>query len=296
MFSSLQMLAFFFPHTLIVETAAYIALFTFSAVLFISIFTILSLIISALISQSSVVLLVLLTVWVLAVNFPHLAGIITERISEIPGERTIVQRLRSTREEYDNRLNENFFNGKSLTFQGGFRTKEIALEAAKPLMLEAQKALWEIKEEYRNAVQNRQRFTRSIASLSPVGLFRSLAEQITGSGMESEERFMHDVQAFSQTYDRYIEEKLGEVVVKTEDNIRTRYWIWYTKNDGAGSVSLPDPKEYEGNKADFPRFEPNKNTVTEVLYNSFLSLSGLFLWNLVLAGSAFLAFNSADVR
>ncbi|MFC1541673.1 hypothetical protein ACFL50_04390 [Candidatus Latescibacterota bacterium] len=53
---------------------------------------------------------------------------------------------------------------------------------------------------------------------------------------------------------------------------------------------------YFKDKSDFPYFTPSKPSLVKNLNYALFDLSGLLLWNIVLAIGAFLAFNRADVR
>ena len=62
------------------------------------------------------------------------------------------------------------------------------------------------------------------------------------------------------------------------------------------TVGMPAPKEYEGDKSDFPKFIPTKPSTVERLNDALLDLAGLLLWNVILAMASFSAFIKYDVR
>ena len=104
------------------------------------------------------------------------------------------------------------------------------------------------------------------------------------------------MEKYSRIYDDYIQKKIGEVAIKTR--IPLWVWTWFRDSQGpySGQYILNSPKEYEGDKSDFPRFTESKPSLIIVFNDSSVDIAGLLLWNIVLAMGAFLAFNRADVR
>ena len=72
----------------------------------------------------------------------------------------------------------------------------------------------------------------------------------------------------------------------------------FSVNINGEKISLRPPRQIQRNfdDNDVPVFHESDPSFTRTLHDAFIDLSGLLLWNLVLALGAFLAFNRADVR
>jgi len=118
------------------------------------------------------------------------------------------------------------------------------------------------------------------------------SESVADVGPRREARFLKDARAYADIYDSYILEKLGQLV-------GTSHWSFgtgLTLNDKYVNISSPQPKEYRGDKSDFPQFVESKPNLAMNAQEAFLDLGGLALWNLILAMLAFWGISRCDVR
>ncbi|MBT4482267.1 MAG: ABC transporter permease subunit [Candidatus Latescibacteria bacterium] len=292
---SLIITLFFVPHFFTVGTISKLFFIAASSCIYISLFILLALSLSSLIYKSSLGLLVLFSVWIFFFTIPHIAGIIAEKSSNIPSEIEISQQFIKTREEYEQKFENMFINQSSPDFIGGFSSREEATETVKPYSYEAHRSFLKIEKLYGNALMNSMKRKRSLSLISPISLLRHIMENFSGTGILSEEHFLNDVERYSQVYDDYILEKIGEVVIMSRE-IFIGSWVRYSSGS-TGSIQFElYPKEYEGDKSDFPRFVESKASLGQFFYDSAVDIAGLLFWNIVLAIGAFWAFLRADVR
>ena len=146
--------------------------------------------------------------------------------------------------------------------------------------------------DYQNSMKQQSNNARMYARFSPMALFQYAAEDIAGTGMKQQENFISDIKAFSPVFDSYVLRKVGELV-----GGRKFRRGWHVNFQGKSiRIYSPKPEQYEGDMSDFPIFHESKPSLTRTLRDAMLDLSGLLLWNIVLALGAFIAFNYADVR
>jgi ABC-type transport system involved in multi-copper enzyme maturation permease subunit len=266
-------------------------LFFLLSFLYLSFFALLSLLVSSLIHQSSIVLLALLTIWVLfAVMIPNTSGILAEKFSRAPSEYQIAKRLGPMlQQEVMDKIRK--LLGK--VSKGEIKSEEELKLSADPVFEKAQNELTEYFKLYENTMKERQKMGRNISRISPSSLFLYAAQAIAGTGTERENNFNEEMTAYSAIYDSYILNKVGKVVAGSS--------IGFMGSGGTPEgktiyVRSPQPEEYKGDKSDFPRFLDNLPTAVQSLEQALLDMVSLVLWNLILAISAFAAFHRSDVR
>jgi ABC-type transport system involved in multi-copper enzyme maturation permease subunit len=278
------------PQTLALSNLSRIILVLFIALVYISLFVLLSLLASALIHRSSLVLLALLAGWVLfSVIVPSSSTILMEKLSagtrEIQAARmlqpTIQKEIWARIEDIGKRAN-----------RGEFKSEEEIKAATDRAFEDGQAKLNQFNEEFERAQQQRLRTTRNLSRLSPTALFQYAAEDLVQSGDAGEDRFLRQLREYSHIYDAYILEKLGHVVQASNFTFSTDI----TFQGKEILVQSPEPQEYQGDKSDFPKFAERRPPVGEGLKNALGDLAGLLLWNIVLAGLAISAFVRMDVR
>jgi ABC-type transport system involved in multi-copper enzyme maturation permease subunit len=266
-------------------------LFFLLSFLYLSFFALLSLLVSSLIHQTSLVLLALLTIWVLfAVMIPNTSGILAERFSKAPSEYQIAKRLGPMlQQEVMDKIRK--LLGK--VSKGEIKSEEELKLSADPVFEEAQIELTEYFKLYENTMKERQRMGRNISRISPSSLFHYAAQAVAGTGTERENNFNEKIKAYSAIYDSYILKKVGKVIAGGG--------ISFMGTGGTPEgkilyVRSPSPEEYKGDKSDFPRFKDNLPSAVQSLRQALLDMVSLVLWNLILAISAFAAFSRSDVR
>jgi len=260
------------------------------AVVYLSIFAFLSLLISALIPRSSLVLLILLAFWVLFTVFiPNISGILSEEFSDIPSEYQMAKRVgEMTEKEVWARINlvrERVDKGELKTEEEVKKETDRAFDMGQEDLIKHYKA-------YDDAMKKRARTAQNLSRISPTAMFQYASENIAQTGPYNEELFLKDIRNYGNVYDDYIIKKVGKLVGTSSWSFSTTFQI-----DGKPvHISSPQPEEYQGDKSDFPQFTEIHPSLGDDLKIAFPDLAGMILWNIVLAVLAFAAFLRADVR
>jgi len=287
---SLSMVSILLPDVLSLSVVPRIGLMVLMAFFYLSIFAFLGLFVSSLVSRSSVVLLILLSVWILlVVVVPNVSGILSDKLARVPSEYQTARRVSSI-------LREQVW-GRIEKVKGRVKNGELTAEEA--IKRETDSAFEKGQEDvrnhyalYENAMKRRASVARNLSRLSPTALFQFASESLADTGPRREERFLRDAETHSAIYDSYILEKVGRLV-------GTSYWSFSMDiivNGKPVYISSPSPEEYQGDKSDFPRFVESRPNLAGNMQEAFLDLAGLSLWNLILATLAFWAIWRCDVR
>ena len=260
------------------------------ALLYLSIFVTLSLLVSSLLHQSSVALLTLLALWILfAIVIPNVAGVVSEQITTVPSEYFIAREVEPT-------IQKQIWAGintiRERASHGELRTVEEVRHEADRAFEQGQQNLIGHYEGYARSMRERAAVSRAVARISPSALFQYAAEAVAGTGFHHEERFLRDVASYASEYDRYVARKVGVLVSASN-------WSFATNIDvGGRSILLtsPSPQEYRGDMSDFPRFAESMPSAVEAAGEALSDCAGLILWNIALAVCAFWAISKCDVR
>jgi ABC-type transport system involved in multi-copper enzyme maturation permease subunit len=287
---SIIILGISIPRVLSLDNLLRILLTLISALAYLSIFMFLSLLISSMVHQSSLVLLILLAVWILfAIIIPNVPNILSEEFSKVPSEYETANQIGPLIQK---QVWEGITKIREQVEQGKIKTEEELKRLTDEAFEQGQQDLTKHYKSYNDAMKQRAMMARNLARISPTALLEFASESIAQTGLIQEEQFEKDARNYSNIYDDYILKKVGKVV-------GTSPWSFSTNIELNGKsiyIGSPQPEEYNGDKSDFPRFEENKPTILRSLKNALLDLAGLILWNLVLAILAFVAFIRCDVR
>jgi hypothetical protein len=220
---------------------------------------------------------------------PNLPGIISEEFANVPSEYETSQQIGPMmQEEIWSKINEI----RKKVEQGEITTEEQLKSETDRAFEEGQEILSRHYANYDNAMKYRAQIACNLSRLSPTALFQFAAESLAETGLAQQENFEKDVKAYAAIYDNYILNKLGKLVA-------TSLWSFGTSimlNGQNVYVGSPRPEEYQGDKSDFPRFMESQSSVLRSLSAALFDLSGLIIWNLVLAFAVFGVFNRSDVR
>lgn len=287
---SLIILGISIPQVLILKNLSRILVMLLLTMVYLSIFAFLSLLISSLIHQSSLVLLVLLVVWVLfAIIIPNTSGIISQQLEKVPSEyQTAKQVGPMIQQQVWARINKIIERIK----MGELKTEEELKRETERAFNEGQEELVKHYKSYEDAMRQRATLAQNLSRLSPTALFQYASESIAQTGTKREEYFLKNTWNYARTYDNYILKKVGKLT-------GTSPWSFSTTIDINGKpvyIDSPSPKEYKGDKSDFPQFIETQPSLIHSLRDALFDLVGLILWNLVLALLAFSAFLHSDVR
>ncbi|MCK5147467.1 ABC transporter permease subunit [bacterium] len=257
---------------------------------YLSIFVLLGLLASTLIEKSSVVLLSLLSIWIfMVIIIPNTSGILADTFSPLPSEYETSQKVGPI---IQNAVWEKIDGLKIRIQNGEFQSKEEIIKESNRLFQEGQIDVAKHYHEYENAMQSRSNLAANISRFSPTALFQYAAQSMVNSGPDRETWFRNNITEYSETYDDYILSKVGELV-------GTSYFSFSTSTTFNGEhVNLvsPEPKEYDGNKSDFPHFIDVVPPFSQNIRSAMLDFCGILIWNLLLASCAILAIRRCDVR
>ena len=280
----------FLPAVMGPQNLVRIAFFFSLALVYLSLFAFLSLLLSSLIPRSSLVLLVLLAFWIFSAFFiPDTSSILAQRFSKVPSEYAMAKLLGPTmQKEVFNRIDKVVERVQ----KGELKTEKDALEESDRAFEEGQDSVRKLYDDYDNAMRERADLAQRISRASPAALFQYAAEAVSGTGPSAESRFLRDVRNYSRTYDAYILKKVGKVVGTSPWSFSTGA----TLNGKYINLQSPFPQEYSGDKSDFPKFSESRPSLVDGLHNGLWDIAGLLVWNILLAGLAFSAFLRTDVR
>jgi len=287
---SLCIVSIFMPDALSLNIIPRIGLMVLLAFFYLSVFALLGLFVSSMISRSSVVLLILLAAWILLVIvIPNLSGILSDKLTNVPSEYQTAKQVSSIlKGQVWGRIDK----VRECVKNGELTTEEAIKAETDQAFEEGQKEVRNHYAVYNNAMKRRADMARTLSRLSPTGMFQFASESLADTGPRREERFLKDAKTYSEIYDNYILEKLGRLVGVSHWSFSTSM----TVNDKHIYISSPHPEEYQGDKSDFPQFVESNPNLAYNVQEAALDLAGLSLWNLVLAGLAFWAISRCDVR
>jgi ABC-type transport system involved in multi-copper enzyme maturation permease subunit len=288
--ASLIIVAVSLPQLLTLANMSMAGLVFIMALAYISLFGLLSLLFSALIPRSAIVLLALLAVWVVfSVVIPSSSVILGAKLSTAPRE---IQTARMFEPMVQKELWAKIAEIVKKAEGGGFQTEKEMRAAADQAFEEGQVKVRQFYDDFRRTQRQRLEAVRNLSRLSPAALYQYAAEGVVRSGPGAEDQFLRQIAEYSRVYDAYILKKLGKVVSMSN-------WSFSENINFHGktmAIQSPEAQEYEGDKSDFPVFAERRASVGAGLKSALGDLAGLILWNIVLAGLAFSAFLRTDVR
>jgi ABC-type transport system involved in multi-copper enzyme maturation permease subunit len=266
-----------------------LALLALSAA-YLSLFAFLSLLVSSVMRRSSLALLALLAAWVFfAVLIPDTSGILAEKFAKVQSDYDAAKSVGP--------MIQKEIWGKMAGLQpridkGELKTEEAIKAEADKAFEEGQEKVRFFEKSYEDSVAARASLARGLARISPVALFQYAAEDLAGSGVDREEAFRADLQAYSRQFDAYVLKKNGKLVGQSN-------WMFSSSvelNKKTVRIESPWAEAYKGDMSDFPRFAERAPRLGDGLKNAAGDIAGLLLWNIVLALLAFAVFLRADVR
>lgn len=287
---SLSVISVLLPSAVSLSILPKIILMTLVALFYISVFIFLGLLVSSLFSRSSVVLLILLSIWILfVIVVPNVSGILSDKLANVPSEFQTARQVGPMIEEQIwariHQIIDRVKNGELTDEQEIKRRSDRVFEQGRE-QLQNHYVIYE------NAMKQRARMARKLSRLSPAAQFQYACEGLADTGPGREARFLKDAKAYSSVYDDYILQKVGTLVGFSGRVFGTTVRL----NGKEIRLLTPVPKQYEGDKSDFPVFTESRANIQNNLQEASLDLAGLAIWNLILAMLAFAAISRCDVR
>ena len=251
-----------------------IAYFFSASVLIISFTVLMGFLISALSQKSYVSLIVCLVCWTLTVIIvPNISWIISQRIDKIPPETSI-------RQEVERQIDD--LKDCYMSWRGNNTPIEMALARKDCIdrQTNVHNSLWN---DYHN-MQFKQTYKAiEISKISPFGLFRFLADQISGNNFYGYLSFFEQVKNYQLTYRDYI-------VSKDQTDPDSRHIIC---NDGILAQFM---SQQNINLAEIPKFSMQPASFRQIVTNSLGDIAILCFWVAGLFVLSFIAFVRYDVR
>jgi ABC-type transport system involved in multi-copper enzyme maturation permease subunit len=291
LFISLIIIMRFMPRGLILQNISGILVMLFLAICYLSIFIFLSLLASSIIiGRPPLVLLVLLVAWIIIVIIiPNLSGILSQSFSNARSEYQTSKMIAPLiQQQVWTKINKI----RDRASKGEIKTEGELREETDGVYEDGQEELNKYYRDYENTIKQRFLFAQEMSRISPAALFQFASDNISQTGIKHDERFLRDVQNYAKTYDKYVLKKVGKLVGTSILSFSMDMAI----NGKVILVSSPFPKEYQGDKSDFPQFIESKPNLAESIKSSLFDIAGLILWNIILALGGFWAFFRADVR
>lgn len=251
--------------------------------MFLSLFTFLTLTISALIRNQTVVLLTLLVIWVGMTLMVSSSTTLAKIFTRAPREYELARlyNMNPDTRELDTRV-----------ARGDFHSVDEVRAAGEKMLTDASHNLSKITEKNNQSKLMTLSLARSFSRISPLGLVQYALEGAAGTGYRHEARVIDSIQSFSIIYDRYVLNKVGAIV-------KSGGHTFYSLVDFNGErieYSTARPVEYDGDKSDFPTYHEQKRNVSGMIQDSAFDTFGLIIWNLICAITALMAFSRSDVR
>lgn len=259
-----------------------IIILTFSiAVIYISAFLLLGILISTLSREPTTSLVISLLCWVvLAIIIPRAGGLISSKIVEIPNHRNAgrqAYRLESEAIENYNRNNPDLADAP----MSGYWSPGEPLERA----LIAGDAWSEAFDEYRNKMVNQVEIARKITLISPTACFQYGMESLAESGIFHFRSFFKQVQDFRLTTRQYLIDNYPKPLKwhAWEDGVNTS-----DERTGLSSIKL----DFES----IPKFEETRSDLSNLISRTLIYATLLIMFNVLFFTAAFVKFITYDVR
>lgn len=256
-----------------------------ASLVYISLFVLLGLLISAIAHRSSTSLLILLVIWVaVVVIYPNLSGIMAKSVWRVDTLYEYVQKRRLAYSAEDDL--------KERIRSGAIRTQEEFDKAAEEAFSKAWKADSDLISGQQDALIEQCRNARRMTIVSPAAVYQYTGEDIADAGFGRQQRFLGAAEDYYTIFENYVRGKLGKIrtMPRNARNIGTVV-------DGKFIGFRTKPAEsYEGDLSDFPHFTEPEWSVIDSLRASLNNLLALFLWNTVLFMTSYLAFIKRSLR
>jgi ABC-type transport system involved in multi-copper enzyme maturation permease subunit len=297
-----------------------ILLFSLLTMLYISVFFLLGLGVSALTKKASSSLIFCLFVWImLVIIIPNLSTYLATVIKPVPPEKTLEAQIEEIYTQTAEKIRvwgEN--NRVSISISGSIDSTEgiIVLQSAdretieyfkkriafsEPLFWERTQNVWTVKQDFYRQLRDQEKLAARLNRISPAGLFQEASEKIARTDIVNYERYIQQSTLFRDAVFKYLENKdafrsLRFFTVMDEKDILPQEEYRkadHRKPDGS-YYALED---YEPlNLADFPRFHYQEETLSDIFPRVVTLLFVFVLLNLVLFLGAAWIFTLYDVR
>lgn len=271
-----------------------LALIITAGLLFFGVFLSLSVMVSALTSRSSSSFLVLLVIWVLAVQIvPRVSVLLAARSVEVPS----VDEIAYKKSVLAKQLSEEFYESlENLSIPAK------AEEGTDPMILfnkymdslstirttKLRSFSDRLREERTNLQLTQEKLAFSLARISPVSQLSLAITGLAGTSLHLKDRFYSKASEYRQQFSNFLKDKTG---ISPNSMIRVKAKV--RVGDEEDPVQNP-PSEID--VSELPRFEFANVGLKESLADAAIDFGLLILLNLVFFAGSFVAFIKYDVR
>lgn len=293
------------------------ALFT---LLYVSVFFILSLGISSLTKKPSQTLIFCLFFWIiLIIVIPNLSTYLAIVIKPVPLEKSIEPEIKGINAQINDEINEwRRLNSTSIRYSGGSNGRggmwllradqntvnyyKKYLNFVEPLRKERADEVWKVKQDYYRLLKNQEKLATLLCRISPAGLYQEATELLARTGVLNYERFIQQAILYRESIFNYFRSKDAynslrfftvmedKDILPYEEFVKKPSW---QKADGS-YWRLEDFLPLD--LADFPRFEYQKERMSDILVKALSLFIGFIVINAILFFGSAVAFNFYDVR
>jgi len=162
--------------------------------LYLTVFYMLSLLVSTAVKRPAIALMVLLQLWIfLVVVYPHLGVSIAENFFRLPTDREMAEKKQAAFAPYDEELKkvqERYYKGDMSPAGGG---RYVELQAMRSRLEN------DVNREFGLRLSAQEGLARWISVLSPAALYSTAAEQYARTGIGEYERFMESIERYWKT-------------------------------------------------------------------------------------------------
>ena len=250
------------------------------SLLYLSIFVLLGLFISSSVRSSAASLVLLLLAWtVIVVVIPSVTGVITTRLSELPGERVLERRAGDAKDkatqEYVARHPESAEHLHYSWFPRDSLGKHL-------YRYDAEMAVYR---DYWDQMAADVRSGYNVTRLSPCVVYRRAVEATAGSGVDHYESFVKQIWQYRDSLRDFL--------------VSHHPLDFHKQYDATRELERQAHKAYGAVKftgADVPRFHDHPIPAGDAMRNSLWDIAILFMFNFVFFMAAYISFLRRDVR
>jgi len=294
--------------------------FAVLTLLYVSVFFLLGLVISALTKNASQSLIFCLFIWIfLVIIIPNLSTYLATVLDPVPPEKTVAAQIDELYLQTGERISEwDKANRSSISIWGSIDSREgiyvfqradkatvdyfqkrIAFE--EPMLKDRTDAVWQVKQQFYLQLRRQEKLATGLSRLSPTGLFQEAAEMLSRTDISNYERYIRQAVLFRESFYDYLDAKdvfrsLRFFTVMDEEDVlpREEYRkVNYRKPDGS-YYTMEDYPPLDLN--DFPQFRYLEEKFPEIVARMALLLLIFVGLNAVLFIASVWAFAHYDVR
>jgi ABC-type transport system involved in multi-copper enzyme maturation permease subunit len=294
--------------------------FAVLTLLYVSVFFLLGLVISALTKKASHSLIFCLFAWIiLVIIIPNLSTYLATVLEPVPPEKTVDVQIDELYAQTGERMREwDEANRSSISISGSIDSREgiyVFQRADKatvdyfkkritfeePLLKERTDAIWQVRQQLYFLQRKQEKLASGLSRLSPSGLFQEAAEMLSRTDISNYERYIRQAVLFRESVYGYLEARdafrsLRFFTVMEEKDVlpREEYRkVNYRKPDGS-YYTMEDYPPLDLN--DFPRFHYLEEKFPAIVARMAFLLMIFIILNIVLFIGSVWAFTFYDVR